>query len=127
MAATVNLRNNSSFFIKVNGISEVIVPNSNVEDKTIQWVSNETKQISVFNTIDCVAPAICEGSLTFQTNVGIFVERGPITGTQSVKLQSDITSTTVSMIQNDNDSGGKLVDWADFDETKAINLSFSDN
>ena len=124
MAMTINLRNNSTFFIKVNGIDEVIVPNTPLQDKTIQWISNDTKQISVFSTSACTAPAICQGSLTFQTNVGIFVERGPITGTQSIKLQSDITSSNISMTQVDNDSGGKLIDWSDIDETKAINLSF---
>ena len=44
MSVTVNLRNDtSSFFLKVNGIDEVIVPNSEIESKTIQWVSTDNK------------------------------------------------------------------------------------
>lgn len=127
MAVTINLRNNTSFFMTVSGIEGVIAPNSNIEDKTIQWISNENKTIKVFSTSACTIPAICSGTLTFQPNVGIFVERGPISGTQSVRLEADVYHTLNQLTQSDNDSGGKLIDWSDIDEANEINLSFFDN
>ena len=39
MALTINFRNNSDLFAKIFGVfdDKVITPNSDIEDKTIQW------------------------------------------------------------------------------------------
>ena len=47
MSVTVNLINNTTLFMKVDGIEEVIVPNSEIEDKTHQWISTENKSIKI--------------------------------------------------------------------------------
>lgn len=124
MAVTVNLRNNTDFFIKVTGVEEVIAPNSPIEDKTIQWVSQDNKQISFFPTIECVGAPLIDGSISFVVNDGIFVDRGNISGAQSVKLYADITGTAHSVIQIENNGGGKLLSWELIDEDTVVNLSF---
>lgn len=127
MPVTVNLRNDSSSFIKISGIDEVIVPNSEIEDKTIQWVSNDNKIISVFSNEACDGTAICVGSLTFLPNDGIIVERGEISGVQSIKLESDVTNKFNRISQVDNESGGKLIEWSDVNDETVINLTFLNN
>lgn len=124
MAVTVNLRNNTDFFIKVTGIEEVIAPNTPIEDKTIQWVSQDNKQISFFPTVECSGVPSIDGSISFVTNDGIFVDRGNISGVQSVKLSADITGTAHSVTQTENNGGGKLLGWELIDEDTVVNLSF---
>jgi hypothetical protein len=123
MSVTVNLRNNTTFFIKVNGIDEVIVPNSEIEDKTIQWISTENKNIQIFDSEE-VNNLICQGSLNFVTNDGIFVDRGDINGAQLVKMQADITGAGNVILQEENGTGGKLLEWSEIDPETTVNLSF---
>jgi hypothetical protein len=123
MSVTVNLRNNTTFFIKVNGIDEVIVPNSEIEDKTIQWISTENKNIQIFDSEE-VNNLICQGSLNFVSNDGIFVDRGDINGTQLVKMQADITGAGNVILQEENGTGGKLLEWSEIDPETTVNLSF---
>jgi hypothetical protein len=124
MSVTVNLRNNTTFFIKVNGIDEVIVPNSEIEDKTIQWISTENKTIQIFDNEEANNTPICQGSLNFVTNDGIFVDRGNFTGAQFVKMQADITGTVNVILQEENGTGGKLLEWSEIDPETTVNLSF---
>lgn len=124
MAVTVNLRNNTDFFVKVTGIEEVISPNTPLEDKTIQWVSQENKQISFFTTQDCSGAPTIVGSISFVTNDGIFVDRGNITGAQSIKLMADITGTPISISQLENNGATKLLEWSQIDQDTVVNLSF---
>ena len=58
MAHTFNFRNNTDLYAKIAGVFEdkVITPNSEIEDKTIQWIessSTGSKQIQLFSTEDC--------------------------------------------------------------------------
>lgn len=124
MSVTVNLRNDTSFFIKVDGIEEVIVPNSELEDKTHQWVSTDNKSIKIFNNEACSGAPICQGTLNFVNNDGIFVDRGNFTGEQLVKFQADISGTSISIVQIDNDGLQKLLEWSEIDSDTVVNLSF---
>ena len=127
MSVTVNLRNNTDFFIKVNGIEEVINPNSELEDKTIQWISTENKEITFFSTQECNTPQLFKSLLTFVTNDGIFVDRGEISGTQTVTLDADITGTAIRVIQSENGSAEKLLNWEEIGPETVVNLSFNKN
>ena len=51
MNLTVNFRNNTTRFIKINGIDTVIKPNDEIEDITYQWFTSENKTIDLFSTI----------------------------------------------------------------------------
>jgi hypothetical protein len=124
MSVTVNLRNDTSLFIKVNGIDEVIVPNSEVEDKTIQWISIENKTIQIFDNEACNGAPVCQGSLNFVTNDGIFVDRGDFSGAQLVKMQADVLGKTEVILQIENGGGGKLLEWAEITSDTVLNLTF---
>jgi len=124
MSVIVNLRNDSSLFIKVNGIEGVIVPNSEIEDKTIQWVSVDNKTIQIFDNEACNGVPVCEGSLNFVTNDGIFVDRGDFTGTQLIKMQADVKGNPNHILQTENGTGGKLLEWSDIDSETEVNLTF---
>jgi hypothetical protein len=124
MSVTVNLRNNTTFFIKVNGIEEVIVPNTEIEDKTIQWVSTENKAIQIFNDEQCSGQPICTGSLNFVTNDGIFVDRGSFDGAPSVKMQADVTGVAGNIIHEQSNQLEKLLEWSEIDPDTTLNLSF---
>lgn len=124
MAVTVNFRNNTDFFAKISGIEEVITPNSQIEDKTIQWVSNENKQFSFFGTEDCGGAPLFVGTLSFVSNDGIFLDRGTISGPQTVKLYADKTDTAHQFEQTENGGGGKFLDWSLVDDETVLNLNF---
>ena len=124
MSVTVNLRNNTTFFIKVNGIEEVIVPNTEIEDKTIQWVSTENKNIQIFNNEECTGQPICTGSLNFVSNDGIFVDRGSFNGTPLVKMQADVTGVSENITHEESNQLEKLLEWSEIDPDTTLNLSF---
>lgn len=124
MNLTVNFRNNTDFFIKVNGIDDVIVPNSLIEDKTIQWFTSENKVIDVYPTIACVEPKICSGTIEFVENDAVYVQRGDISGTQTVKVQWDITGLGDNKIQEENSETQKLCNWGDLSEESLFNVSY---
>lgn len=123
MALTVNLRNDTSLFMKVNGIAEVIIPNTPQEDKTIQWEGTENKVIEFFPTVECVGTPLGVGNLTFITNDGIFVNRGDF-ATQIVKMQADVEGNPNYIIQTTNEQEQKLLDWPSDINSTVINLSF---
>jgi len=125
MDITVNLRNNTNFFIKVAGIDEVIAPNTELEDKTIQWKSSVGKEIKIFSTVECTNPAICVGNIQITPNSGIFVDRGDITGVQSVILEANVEKSHSFIKQVENGGGGKLLDWADVTALTEVTLSFN--
>lgn len=124
MSVTVNLRNDTSLFIKVNGIDGVIVPNTVEEDKTIQWISTENKTIQFFNNEEANGTPVCEGSLTFVNNDGIFVKRGDFLGAQLVKMQADINGNTNVLEQSENGGAVKILEWGEIDQDTVVNLSF---
>jgi len=124
MSVTVNFRNDTSFFVKINGIEGVIVPNSELEDKTVQWNSSENKTIDFYNDENCVGTPICQSSLNFVTNDGIFVNRGNFQDTQLLKMQADIPETPYLLVQTENDGGGKIIEWSEITPETEINLSF---
>lgn len=124
MSVTVNLRNDTSLFIKVNGIDGVIVPNTVEEDKTIQWISTENKTIQFFNNEEANGTPVCEGSLTFVNNDGIFVKRGDFLGAQLVKMQADINGNTNVLEQSENGDAVKILEWGEIDQDTVVNLSF---
>lgn len=124
MSVTVNLRNNTTFFMKVDGIEEVIVPNSEIEDKTHQWISTENKSIKIFDNEECNGQPICQGNLNFVENDGIFVDRGNFVGAQLVKMQADITGASEYLIHIENVGIQKLLDWSEIDTETTVNLSY---
>lgn len=125
MSVTVNLRNNTDLFIKIDGIDDVIVPNTELEDKTIQWISTENKNIRLFPTIECNTAPNIQGTITFVENSGIFVERGNLDNGQNVELDADITDTSLRIVQTTNDGGGKLIDWGLITPQTVVNLSYN--
>lgn len=123
MALTVNLRNDTSLFIKVNGIEGVIVPNTSDEDKTIQWFGTDNKTIEFFTTIECVGSPLGVGNLSFITNDGIYVNRGDFSS-QIVKMQADALDNLNYVVQTTNGQEQKLLDWPTDVDGTVINLSF---
>jgi hypothetical protein len=122
MSVTVNLRNNTDFYAKVDGIVDVINPNTLLEDKTIQWVSSDNKTIKFYSTEACDTTPICSGTISFSQTEGIKVDRGDITGTQTIKLDADCKSYRV--IQESNEIAEKLIDWSEVGTDCVVNLSY---
>ena len=123
MPVTVNLRNNTDLFIKVDGIDEVIVPNTELEDKTIQWVSSENKTIKLFPTVECNTQPNLSGSISFVQNDGIFIERGSLNNGSNVELEADVSELPI--IQTNNEGGGKLLEWSLITSETVINLTYN--
>lgn len=122
MSVTINLRNNTAFYAKVEGIDGVINPNTLLEDKTIQWISSDNKTIKFYLTEACDTTPICSGTITFSQSEGIMVNRGDITGFQTIKLDADCKSYRV--IQESNEVAEKLIDWSEVDNDCVVNLSY---
>jgi len=124
MSVIVNLRNNTTFFMKVNGVDEIITPNSEIEDKTIQWVSTENKNIEIFDNETCTGQLICVSVLNFVNNDGIFVNRGDFNGAPLVKMQADVIGEAENIIHESSNQLDKLLEWSEIVADTTVNLSF---
>ena len=124
MSVIVNLRNNTTFFIRVNGVEEIIVPNSEIEDKTIQWVSTENKTIEIFDNETCSGQPICVSNINFLNNDGIFVNRGNFNGSPLVKMQADVTGVSENVFHEESNQLEKLLDWSEIVTDTTVNISF---
>lgn len=122
MALTVNLRNNTSLYIKVEGFDDVIVPNIPSDDRTFSWESDNNKVISFFSNEECTNLSFT-GSISLVTNDGIYIDRGDQVS-NTVKLDADITSTAFRIIQESNGTGGKLFEFSEITPTTTVNLSY---
>ncbi len=122
MALKVNLRNNTNLFIKVEGFDDVIVPNTPLDDRTFSWESDSNKNISFFNNEECTSLSFT-GSLTIVSNDGIFVDRGN-QSSDTIKLDADISSTALRVIQESNGTGGKLIEFNEITPDTTVNLSY---
>jgi hypothetical protein len=134
--ATINLRNNTDFFVKVDGISgikntpeladeTIIAPNSTIEDKTIQWVSVENKQIHFYTNERGDGGSICDSSLVFNVNDGVYVNRGVQTSGNTIKLNADVTDTFKRVELETEGPNEKLLNWELLNDSTVINLSFN--
>lgn len=124
MALKINLRNNTSLFIKVEGFDDVIVPNTQLDDRTFSWESDSNKTISFFINEECTNLSFT-GSISLVSNDGIFVDRGNQV-TNTIKLDADISSTALRIIQDTNGTGGKLLEFSEITPTTTVNLSYFD-
>jgi hypothetical protein len=122
MALKVNLRNNTSLYIKVEGFDDVIVPNVPLDDRTFSWESDNNKVISFFSNEECTNLSFT-GSLTLVNNDGIYVDRGN-QSSDTVKLDADISSTAARVIQESNGTGGKLWEFSQITPDTTVNLSY---
>jgi hypothetical protein len=107
MAHTFNFRNNTDLYAKIAGVFEdqVITPNSEIEDKTIQWTessSTGSKQIQLFPTEDCNTAPSVNATVRWDAD-GIYVTKGSTPGdfemvvdmkTVSWEVHPVITGTT---------------------------------
>jgi hypothetical protein len=134
--ATVNLRNNTNFFIKVDGIDVVInspalsvdamiAPNSEVEDKTIQWSSLDNKQIHFYVNEMGDGGSVCDASLMFNSGDGVYVNRGTQTSGETIKLDADVSDTAIRVLLETNGPDEKLLDWELLNDSTVINISFN--
>jgi hypothetical protein len=134
--ATINLRNNTDFFVKIDGISGIvntpeladetmIAPNSTIEDKTIQWSSVENKQIHFYTNERGDGGSICDSSLMFNVNDGVYVNRGVQTSGNTIKLDADIFETALRVSLETDGPDEKLLDWELLNDSTVINISFN--
>lgn len=122
MALKVNLRNNTSLYIKVEGFDDIIVPNTPLDDRTFSWESDNNKVISFFLNEECTNLSFT-GSITLVNNDGIFVDRGNQT-TDTIKLDADISSSVLRLLQESNGTGGKLMEFNEITPETTVNLSY---
>lgn len=122
MSLTVNLRNNTNLYIKVEGYDDVVVPNTPSDDRTFSWQSDSNKVISFYNDEQCTNLSFT-GSLSLVNADGIYVDRGNQTA-DTVKLDADISSSALRVIQETNGTGGKLIDFGEITPTTTVNLSY---
>lgn len=122
MALKVNLRNNTSLYIKVEGFEDVVVPNTPLDDRTFSWESDSNKVISFFTNEECTNLSFT-GSLSLVNNDGIYVDRGNQTA-NSIKLDADISSSFLRIVQESNGTGGKLMEFSEITPDTTVNLSY---
>lgn len=122
MALKVNLRNNTSLYIKVEGFDDVLVPNTPLDDRTFSWESDSNKVISFFTNEECTNLSFT-GSLSLVNNDGIYVDRGNQTA-NSIKLDADISSSFLRIVQESNGTGGKLMEFSEITPDTTVNLSY---
>lgn len=123
MNITVNLRNNTDWWVKVDGLEETIAPNTPTDDRTYQWISNQNKAIKFFPTAECEGNPLLISTLTFQENVGIKVHRGELNGAQVVILDAD--SKGLRVVQAENGNEQLLLEWSQIDNECVVNLNFN--
>jgi hypothetical protein len=123
--ATVNLRNNTDLFVRIDGIDGMIAPNSVIEDKTIQFVSSENKQIHFYLNETGDGGSVCDSSLMFNSGDGVYVNRGVQTSGGTIKLDADISDTPLRVLQETSGPDEKLLDWGSLNDSTVINLSFN--
>jgi hypothetical protein len=134
--ATINLRNNTDFFVKVDGISGIvntpelanetmIAPNSTIEDKTIVWNGTDNKQIHFYTNETGDGGSICDSSLMFNMNDGVYVNRGVQTSGNTIKLDADVLYTSIRVELETDGPNEKLLDWELLNDSTVINLSFN--
>lgn len=123
MSVTVNLRNNTDFWVKVDGLVDTIAPNTLEDDRTHQWVSNENKQIKFFSNTNCEGAPVLTSNLTFQSGVGIKINRGNLDGAQVIKLDAD--SKGFRVLQEENGNEELLLESSLIDSECVVNLTFN--
>ena len=123
MSVTINLRNNTDWWVKVDGLDETIAPNTPLDDRTYQWVSTENKQIKFFSSQDCDGSPIMISTLNFEENVGIKVRRGDLDGAQVVFLDAD--SKGFRVVQEGNSVEEVLLVWEQIDSECVVNLNYN--
>jgi hypothetical protein len=134
--AKINLRNNTDFFVKVDGISGIvntpeladqtmIAPNSTIEDKTIEWTGTDNKQIHFYTNERGDGGSICDSSLMFNVNDGVYVNRGVQTSGNIIKLDADIFETALRVSLETDGPDEKLLDWELLNDSTVINISFN--
>jgi hypothetical protein len=123
MALIVNLRNMTDLFIKVDGIDETIVPNTALDDRTIEWESDNNKQIKFFSTEDCSGSPVLVSNLVIDQTDGVKVQRGTWSGTPNIVLEA--SANNITLIQDSNGVEEKLVDWQEVTSETHVSLVFS--
>jgi len=122
MSVTVNLRNNTDFWVKVNGVDETIQPNTPLDDRTYQWISLENKSINFFENNTCEGAPVFTSTLTFEENSGIKINRGNLSDDLSIKLDAD--SKGFRVFQQHNGPDELLLEWSLIDDDCVVNLDF---
>jgi hypothetical protein len=134
--AIVNLRNNTNFYVKVDGVDDIvntpaltfssmIAPNSDLEDKTIQWISNDNKQIHFYTNELGDGGSVCDASIMFNSGDGVYVNRGTQISGETIKLDADVTDSPLRVILETSGPDEKLLDWELLSDSTVINLSFN--
>jgi len=122
MALKVNLRNNTSLYIKVSGFDDIVVPNTQLDDRTFSWESDEDKTITFYTDSGCTVSEF-SGTLSLVNNDGIYVSRGNQT-TDTIKLDADISLSIHRVLQETNSSAEKLLEFSEITPLTTVNLSY---
>ena len=130
MALTINFRNNSDLFAKIFGVfdDKVITPNSDIEDKTIQWDENNAsgeKNISLYPTEDCNTTPSATLKVRWDGN-GFYVTKGDSPEGLVLKADTKFSDLVFSTIVTDNVEN-ELCNYESFPGEPEINLSLDKN
>lgn len=134
--ATINLRNNTDFFVKVDNVSGIvntpeladntmIAPNSTIEDKTIQWNGTDNRQIHFYTNERGDGGSVCDASIMFNVGNGVYVNRGTQTSGNTIKLDADVSDSNIRVLLETEGPDEKLLDWGSLNDSTIINLSFN--
>ena len=130
MALTINFRNNSDLFAKIFGVfdDKVITPNSDIEDKTIQWDETNPsgeKNISLYSTEDCNTTPSATLKVRWDGN-GFYVTKGDSPAGLVLNADTKFSDLVFSTIVTDNVEN-ELCTYESFPSEPEINLSLDKN
>lgn len=118
--ATLNVRNESNKFIKLDGDSFILKPASEIEDITFELLD-----VSSDKTFNIYSDEACDNfvgifKLIFRTNDGVFLNLGNLSGN---KLLGDFDFQNNIEVSIENEE--KLLDWLVLNSSTIINLTLA--
>jgi hypothetical protein len=118
--ATINVRNESNEFIKLDGDSYVHKPSDSIEDLTNEFLNiSSDLTFNVYSDEECVN-FIDNFKIIFRIEDGVYLNLGNFT---SKVLEGDLDyKSNIELVPNEEQ---KLLDWNLLSSSSVINLRFS--
>lgn len=118
--ATLNVRNQSNKFIKLNNDSFVHKPSGNTEDVTVEFTNVTSDKIFNVYSEEACTNFLGIFKVIFRINDGVYLNLANINGN---KLDADHDFGW--NIEIGSNSEGKLLDWSSLNSSTVINVTLS--
>jgi hypothetical protein len=118
--ATLNLRNESNKFVKLQDDSFIHKPSGETEDVTVELTGvNSDKIFNAYSDEDC-GVFVGTFKVLFRNNDGVYLS---ITNLSGNKLKGDVDFASNIEIMDGGEE--KLLDWSDLNDSKIFNVTLA--